>query len=92
MKLEREGKDYEQEERGERKYSDSRFKRRFLNRGFHDGLGQLATFATLGTNTELPAHIGKRAGATSDRFPDLAVGYSFAEAYVHGGSLDKLGW
>ena len=71
---------------------NGRFKRRFLDRSFDNGFGLLAAFATLGGNTKLTAHVSERTGATSDGFPDLAVGYCFAEAYVHGGGLDSQEW
>ncbi len=57
----------------------------FFGRGFDDGSGHLAAFAALRGNAQFAADIGKRAGTAGQGFPDLAVGYGFAEADVHGG-------
>jgi hypothetical protein len=45
---------------------NSRFKRCFLDCRFHDGFGHLAAFATLGGNTKLTPHVGKRTSTTGD--------------------------
>ena len=58
-------------------------KRGFLDAGFNDGTRHLAAFSTLGGNPELAADISKRGRSTCDGFPDLTVGNSFTEAYVH---------
>jgi hypothetical protein len=61
----------------------------FLDGGLDDGLGHLTAFATLGGDAQFAANIGVRgADASSDRFFDLAVGYSFAEADVHSASAN----
>jgi len=66
-------------------------KRRFLDGGFHDVLGQLAAFSTLRGNTQLFANFLERAGSAIDEFLDLTVGYSFAETDIHlCGFLNKI--
>ena len=52
--------------------------------GFDDGFGHLAAFAALSGHAEFAAYITKSTGTAGDGFPDLAVGYCFAEANVHG--------
>jgi len=52
--------------------------------GFNNGFGHLAAFAALGGHAEFAPDITERACAAKDSFLDLAVGYSFAEADVHG--------
>ena len=53
--------------------------------GFHDRFGLLAALATLGSHAQLAAYFSESGSTFGDGFPDLAIGYGFAEAHVHGG-------
>jgi hypothetical protein len=52
---------------------------------FNDRLGLLAALAALGGNTELATDFSEGSGTFGDGFTNLAIGYGFAEADVHGG-------
>ena len=65
--------------------SSGRWLERFFPDGsFHNGLGQLAAFATLCSHAQLSADISKGCSATHQGFLDLAVSDGFTETDVHG--------
>ena len=43
----------------------------------------LAALATLGSHAQLAAYFSESGSTFGDGFPDLAIGYGFAEADVH---------
>ena len=61
-----------------------------LGRQLVDRFGLLAALATLGSHAQLAAYFSESGSTFGDGFPDLAIGYGFAEADVHGGGLKLI--
>lgn len=74
--------------------ADGVVKRFAIERGFNgfveDFPGEVGTFTTLGGQPESFADLAKMRRTRFDSLPNLVVGNSFAQAYVHGGSLAAI--